>query len=164
MEIRRGEGAQRKWCWEAQCFSRVRPLCQGELFESHQGCQVPFPTSKRNVGLLLRCCRGKGLHLAMTGELVVFLELRRDFRVTTGSSGCLWCVPREVQSSIRVARESWGLISSHCRANRPQLGLYPEANVPLQGQQGSRGCIADSPRDSGLISSGSKELRSPLES
>ena len=29
------------------------------------------------------------------------------------------CWPREVQSSIPVAKESWGLLSSDCRANRP---------------------------------------------
>ena len=50
-----------------------------------------------------------------------------------GNSGCLLCWPREVQSAIRVAKESWGLLSSDCRANRPHLGLCPEANVPLQG-------------------------------
>ena len=59
---------------------------------------------------------------------MVFLELRRDSRVTTGNSGCLLCWPRQVQSSIRVAKESWGLLSSDCRANRPHLGLCPEAN------------------------------------
>ena len=37
-----------------------------------------------------------------------FLELQRDSRVTTGNSGCLLCWPREVQSSIRVVKESWG--------------------------------------------------------
>ena len=42
--------------------------------------------------------------------------------------------PREVQSSIRVAKESWGFLSSDCRANRPHLGLCPEASVPLQGR------------------------------
>ena len=76
---------------------------------------------------------------------MVFLELRRDSRVTTGNSGCLLCWPRQVQSSIRVAKESWTLLSSDCRANRPHLGLCPEANVPLQGRQGSRGCIPDAP-------------------
>ena len=43
---------------------------------------------------------------------MVFLELRRDSRVTTGNSGCLLCWPRQVQSSIRVAKESWALLSS----------------------------------------------------
>ena len=31
---------------------------------------------------------------------MVFLELRRDSRVTTGNSGCLLCWPRQVQSSL----------------------------------------------------------------
>ena len=56
---------------------------------------------------------------------------------------CYW--PRQVQSSTRVAKESWALLSSDCRANRPHLGLCPEANVPLQGRQGSRVCIPDAP-------------------
>ena len=81
---------------------------------------------------------------------MVFLELRQDSRVTTGNSGCLLCWPREVQSSIRVAEESWGLLSSDCRANRPHLGLCPEANVPLQGRPGSRGCIPDAPGETGI--------------
>ena len=67
-----------------------------------------------------------------------------------GNSGCLLCWPREVQSSIRVAKESWGLLSSDCRANRPHLGLCSEANVPLQGRQGSRGCIPDAPGETGI--------------
>ena len=57
---------------------------------------------------------------------------------------------KEVQSSSRVAKESWGLLSSDCRANRPHLGLCPEANVPLQGRQGSRGCIPDAPGETGI--------------
>ena len=81
---------------------------------------------------------------------MVFLELRRDSRVTTGNSGCLFCWPREVQSSIRVAKESWGFLSSDCRANRPNLGLCPEANVLLQGRQGSRGCLPDAPVETGI--------------
>ena len=53
--------------------------------------------------------------------------------------------------SIRVSRESYGLLSSHCRANRPHLDLCSETNVPLQGRQGSRGCSQDSPGESGLV-------------
>src|SRR5574341_1156094 len=40
----------------------------GERCGSHQGCQGPFRPPIPNVGLLLRRCSGKGLHLAMTGE------------------------------------------------------------------------------------------------
>ena len=81
---------------------------------------------------------------------MVFLELRRDSRVTTGNSGCLLCWPRQGQSSIRVAKESWGLLSSDCRANRPHLGLCPEANVRVQWRQRSRGCIPDAPGETGI--------------
>ena len=45
-----------------------------------------------------------------------FHELRRDSRVTTGISAFPLGWPWEAQSSPRVARESWGLRSSHCRA------------------------------------------------
>ena len=81
---------------------------------------------------------------------MVFLELRWDSRVTPGNSGCLLCWPREVQCSIGVAKESWGLLSSDCRANKPHVGLSPEANVSLQGRQGSRGCIPDAPGETGI--------------
>ena len=40
--------------------------------------------------------------------------------------------------------------------SRPHLGLCPGPNVPLQGPQGSQVCIPDSPRESGLMSKGSK--------
>ena len=52
----------------------------GALCGSHQGCQVPFRPPIPNVGLLLRHCSGKGLHLAMTGEP------RGFFRVAAGFS------------------------------------------------------------------------------
>ena len=138
-------------------------MCRG-TFEGASRVPIPFCTSRRNVGLLLRCCRGQGPHLAMTGEPRGFSRVAAGFSSYDGNSGFLLCWAREVQSSIRVARESWGLRSSHCRAKRPHLGLCPGPNVPLQGPQGSQVCIPDSPRESGLVSKGSKGLRSPFES
>ena len=45
-------------------------------------------------------------HLAMTGNLVVFLELRHDIsgfsHITTVNSGSLLCGPREVQSPFEL--------------------------------------------------------------
>ena len=35
-------------------------------------------------------------------------------------------LPQGSSISIRVASGSWGLLSSHCRANRPHLGLCPK--------------------------------------
>ena len=40
----------------------------GEQCGSHQGCQVAFRPPIPHVGLLLRRCSRKGLHLAMRGE------------------------------------------------------------------------------------------------
>ena len=47
---------------------------------------------------------------------------------------------------------------------RPLLCVCPGPNFPLQGRQGSRGCIPGSPGESGLVSRGSQGLRSPLDS
>ena len=51
----------------------------GELCGSHQGCQVPFRPPIPNVGLLLRRCSGKGLHLAMAGEPRGFSRVTAGF-------------------------------------------------------------------------------------
>src|SRR5574340_463770 len=51
----------------------------GALCGSHQGCQVPFRPPRPNVGLLLRHCSGKGLHLAMTGEPRGFSRVAAGF-------------------------------------------------------------------------------------
>ena len=79
---------------------------------------------------------------------MVFLELRRDSRVTTGNSGCLLCWPRQVQSSIRVAKpatlpspsdqacanDSW-LLLTHCW---PWSGPPDLLDVP---QPGTMACV-----------------------
>ena len=50
------------------------------------------------------------------------------------------------------------MLSSHCRTNKPHLGLCPETNVPLQGRLGSWGCIPYSPGESGFLSSSNRYL------
>src|SRR5574337_531828 len=67
VEIRRVEGAQRKWCRKTSVFLSRETGMPGNFVGAHQGCQVPFRPPIPNVGLLRRCS-GKGLHLAMTGE------------------------------------------------------------------------------------------------
>ena len=113
--ITRGEGAQMKWFREPRCSFRVRPVCGG-ILGLHQVCQVPFCTSRQNVRLLLSRCSRQGPNLALTGNHVDFLEFRWDSRVTMSNSGFHLYWPREVQSSIRFARESWRLLSSSCSA------------------------------------------------
>ena len=98
-------------------FTSREPGVPGNLWGSHEGCQVPFRTSGRNLGLPLRRRSGQGPHPTKT------LEPRGFSRVAAGSWSYdgdfrlpLVSALGEARSSIRVARESWGLRSSHCRA------------------------------------------------
>ena len=144
-----------KSCREPRCYPRVGPVCR-ETFGVTSWVPSSVLQFNTDLGLLLRRCRGQGPHLGMMGNHVVFLKVRRDSRVTTGNSGFLLCWPREVQSSIRVSRESWGLLLSHCRAKETSSRLCPGPNIPLQGRQRSRGCIPDASWESELDSRGSK--------
>ena len=49
-------------------FPSREPGVSGNSWGSHEGCQVPYPTSGRSMGLPLRCRRGQGPHLAKTLE------------------------------------------------------------------------------------------------
>ena len=51
----------------------------GNFVGAHQGCQVPFRPPIPNVGLLLRRCSGKGLHLTMTEEPRGFSRVAAGF-------------------------------------------------------------------------------------
>ena len=97
-------------------FPSREPGVSGNFWVSQEGCQGPFRTSGRNRGLPLRRRRGQGPHLAKRWEPRGFSRVASDSRVTTGISGFLLGWPWEAQSSPRVARESWGLRSGHCRA------------------------------------------------
>ena len=110
---------------------------------------------------LLRLCSGKWPHLAMMGEPRGFSRVVAGFWRFDREFWEPHVLPQGSPISIRVARWSWGFFSKHCRANRPHLGLCPETPCSSQWQQGSRGCIQASLGESGLVSSGSKELCSP---
>ena len=112
---------------------------------------------------LLRHCSGKGTHLWMTGE-------PRDFsRVTAGFSsydGELREPLDLVQGSplsILVKNGNQGLLSSHCRANRPHLGVCPQIPFSFLVATGISGLHSRFTRGVRPRSSGSKELRSPLQ-
>ena len=80
----------------------------------------------------------------------------------------------EIRMSLVLAQESsifhssskgeLGIALESLQGNRHHLGLCPETNVPLQVRQGSQGCIPDSPGESGLFPSESKELHTRLKS
>ena len=74
----------------------------------------------------MRCCRGKGLHLEMTGEPRGFSRVAAGFSCYNGELRKPLVSPQGSPISMRVEREIWGLHSSNCRANRPHLGLCPE--------------------------------------
>ena len=63
VEIRRVEGAQRKWCRKTSVFLSREPGMPGNFVGAHQVCQVPFRPPIPNVGLLLRRCSGNGFIL-----------------------------------------------------------------------------------------------------
>ena len=98
------------------------------------------------------------------------LETRGFSQVAAGFSsyeGDFW-IPLVLAQGSPIFHSSCegelGVAPDHCMANSPHIGLCAEANIPLQGRQGSRGCIVDSPGESGPVSNGSKVFRSPLES
>ena len=124
VEIRR-EGTHIKCCRETQCSSRVSGYVR-ELFGLHQEWQVPFRMSRGNMGFLLRCCSEKGPHLTMTGEPRGFSRVEMGFLSYDRELREPLVLLQGSPISIRLARGSWGLLSHHCRANRPHLGSCPE--------------------------------------
>ena len=84
---------------------------------------------------------------------MVFLELTRDSRVMMGNSGSLSIWHREVQSPFELQCGSRGFLSSHCRANRPHLGVCPQI-------------LCSFPEGTGILGLHSRftwEVRPPLE-
>ena len=129
----------------------------------HQGCQVLFQFSRGNVGLLSRHCSGKGPHLVMRGEPRGFSRVVAGFSSYDVEHREPLVVPQGSPISIQVVRATWELLTSHCRANRPHLGFFPDTPCSSSVATGISGCIQHSPGESGLVSSGSKELCTTLE-
>ena len=97
-----------------------------ELFGLHLGCQVLFRISRGNMGFLLRPCSGKGPHLAMKGEPRGFSRVVVGFSSYDGELREPLDLGQGSPISIQVVRGRWGLLSSHCRANRPHVVLCPK--------------------------------------
>ena len=68
-----------KLCRDSRCSLEGTGV-SGNFGGSHEGCQVPFRPSGRNMGLPLRRCSGQGPHLAKT------LDPRGFSRVAAGFS------------------------------------------------------------------------------
>ena len=83
------------------------------------------------------------------------LELRR------GSQDPSWVGPGKPNLPLELQGKAGGCARVTAGLKRPHLGVCPGPNIPLQGRQGSRGCIPGYPGESGLVSRGSQGLRSP---
>ena len=109
----------------------ARPTCRGlraPLYANYQG--LPHKNTGVGCNFLLQCMKVKSesevaqscptlrnpMDCSLPGSSVHGIFQRRHSRVTTGISAFPLGWPWEAQSSPRVARESWGWRSSHCRA------------------------------------------------
>ena len=79
------------------------------------------------MGFLSRRCSRKGAHLKIMGEPCGFPRVAAGFSSYDRELRETLMLPQRSPISIRVARGSWALLSSHCRANRPHLCLCPES-------------------------------------
>ena len=88
----------------------------GSFWGSHEGCQVLFRTSGRNMGLPLRRCSGQGPHLAKTLEPRVFSRVAPGFSSDDGD----YRLPPLLALGSPVFHSSGegklGAALSHCRA------------------------------------------------
>ena len=95
-----------------------------------KGSQAYCGVLRGDSGLHSRPCRKEGPHLTMMGESRGFSQaVARCVRFLSSYDGELrepLVLPQGSPISIQVERGSWGLLWSHCRANRPHLGLDPE--------------------------------------
>ena len=104
---------------------------------------------------------------------MVFLELRRDSRVTTGNSGFLLCWPRKSNLPFELPGRAGDWAPFTEGQTRPHLGLYPGLNVPLHRRQGfgvafhthpgSQASSRGEAKDSTLFSSCDRYLLEPTE-
>ena len=131
-------------CIRLSCSGNLGDPLEGDryvrqLFQLHQGCQVPFRISRGNLGFLSRRCSGKGPHQTMTWEPHGFSLVSLGILSYDGELRKPLVLTQESAISIRVARGSWGFLSSHCRANRPHLGLCPETSCSSPVARGISG-------------------------
>ena len=73
-------------------FPSREPGVSGNFWGSHEGCQVPFPTSGRNRGLPLRRRHGQGPHLAKRWDPRGFSRVAAGFSCYDGGLQASSCV------------------------------------------------------------------------
>ena len=111
----------------------------------HEGSQASSRVLRGNSGLLSRCCRRKGPHLALMGES------RGLSQVAAGGLGFLsryhgelrqpLVLPQGSQVSFQVARVSTGVLWSHGRGIRPQFTWKRDSQAVSRAAAGSVGSL-----------------------
>ena len=162
--IRRGEGAQRKWCRDPRCCPRGNPACRGTNGGRRKAVRDCFALRAEQGTSLETPSRARASSCQEVGTTWLFsscggiLELRRVSKPSP------WVGPGKPNLPLGLRGKAGGCARVTAGPKRPHLGVCPGPNIPLKGRQGSRGCIPGSLGESGLVSGGSQGLRSPLES
>ena len=97
-------------------FPSREPGVSGNFWGSHERCQVLFRNSGRKLGLPLRRHSGQEAHLAKTLEPRGFPRVAAGFSSYDGDLRLLLGLALGSPIFPSSERESWGLRSSHCRA------------------------------------------------
>ena len=118
----------------------------GEPFELHQGFQKPDRGSRGKVGFLSRCRSGKGPHLVLKGEFLVFLELWQE----------LWFPLKLRQGPLEMAPVASG---KSCLRASYEGPLW----IPLQSVPGPRSPSEAEAATSGFLFNADMDLGVPME-
>ena len=114
-----------KWFRETLCSSRMRPVCRGTFWVASRVSStisnfkterwISLETLQREVASSHDDGEPRGFSRVAAGSSSYDRKLREPFVLPHGSP-----------ISIPGARGSWGLLSSHCTANKPHLGFCLE--------------------------------------
>ena len=155
-------------------FPSREPGMSGNFWMSHEGCQVPCLTSRRNMGLPLRRRTGQGPHLAKTLKprgfsrvAAGFSSFDEDFRLPLGlalgspishssSEGNLEVELESLQGQRDLIKACVGELIFLSREGR-------EIGVAFQAPSGSQASSRGEAKDSALLSSGDADLLEPPE-
>ena len=125
VEFRRGEVVQIKLSREMLCSSRVRQVCWGTFCVASRVSST-ISNFKRESGISLQTLQREEASSHDDGGTSWFSQVVAVFSSYDRELREPLMLPQGCPISIRVARGSWGLLSSHCTANKPHLGFCLE--------------------------------------
>ena len=123
-----------KWCRDPRCSPRGNLACRGNLGGRTKGVRCRFALQGGTWDFHGDAVAGKGLILRRRWNHAVFLELRRDSRVTTGIQDSSCVGPGKPKLPFELPGKAGGCARVTAGPKRPHLGLCPGPNVPLQGR------------------------------